>query len=103
MILETIILAALAVAQVAAAIYVVFLTFAEIVNWFDSRRNLSTVDRDRLGFTLQDMLNNGDYRTVQGVFNKTSETVEDARTVTSNQVDDQLSGYHRGKRLVVYP
>jgi hypothetical protein len=103
MAIELIIMAALAIAQIAAAVYIVFLTFAEIVDWFANRRSMSGVDRNRLGFTLQDMMNNGEYRTVQGVFNKAAGTVEDARTVNSSQVDDTLAGYHQDQRLVVYP
>lgn len=101
--LELIILAALAVAQVAAAIYIVFLTFAEIVDWFSSRRSMSDVNKERLGFTLQDLMASGQYRTVQGVFNKAAGTVEATRAINSSQVDAELAGYHQGNRLVVYP
>ncbi|MFB9451715.1 hypothetical protein Dvina_20500 [Dactylosporangium vinaceum] len=101
--IELIIMAALAIAQVAAAIYIVFLTFSEIVDWFSNRRSMSSVDRSRLGFTLQDMMNNGQYRTVQGVFNQAVGSVEDARTITSGDVDSTLAGYHQDQRLVVYP
>jgi hypothetical protein len=101
--LEIAILAALAFAHVAHAIYLFCLTFVEVAGWFRNRRSMAAVDRNRLGFTLQDMLNNGRYRTVQGVFNQAVGTVDEAREISSSNVDDTLAGYHRGQRLVVYP
>jgi hypothetical protein len=85
------------------------LKFQDIVAWFEERRarlygnRLSTTDMDRVGFTVQDLMANGDYQTVQGVFNKATQTVETgARAVMSKDIDSDLAGYHRNNRLVIY-
>jgi hypothetical protein len=85
------------------------LKFQDIVEWFEMRRarlygnSLTTADMDRVGFTLQDLMTNGDYQTVQGVFNKANKTVETgARAVRSKDIDGDLEGYHRNNRLVIY-
>ena len=103
-IFELIIAGALAISYVTAAVYMVFLTFTEIVSWFASRRSVSSQDRTRLAFTLQDMVKNGRYRTVQGVFNTATGQVEtDARKLISNSIDSRLTAYHGSDRLVIYP
>jgi hypothetical protein len=103
MILETIILASIALTYISAAIYIAFLRFAEIYQWFANRRSVSSRDRTRLGFTLQELMKNGDYKTVQGVFNSAQQVVEPgARSIISKQIDDEFASYHDNKALVVY-
>ena len=99
MIIEGLILAAIAVAQVAAAIYIAFLVISEIINWFQSKRKIGA---NQIGFTLQDRLKNGKYKTVQGIFNNSTQKVEDMRAVKSSRIDDELASYHRYNNLVVY-
>jgi hypothetical protein len=90
--------------NVAAVIFAVVLNFTQILDWFQRRRtNIPEVDRSRLSFTLQDILASGRYRTVQGVFNRVTNQVEEgARSITSTKIDNQLRNYHRGYRLVTY-
>jgi hypothetical protein len=97
---------ALAVAEILAE---VILKFQQIFDWFMERRTrvrgglLSEADLDRAGFTLQDIMATGKYRTVQGVFNTATKEVEHgARAIISNHIDDELADYHRGNRLVMY-
>lgn len=103
-IIETIILAAMAISYVAATVYTIFLTFREIADWFASRRSISAQDRTRVAFTLQDALANGRYQTVQGVFNSAIGQVETgARKLVSRGIDSELANHHRRERLVIYP
>ena len=103
-IIETIVAAALAISYITAALYMVFLTFTDIADWFANRRSVSPQDRSRLAFTLQDMLQNGQFQTVQGVFNTARQQVEtDARKLISTNIDSQLASYHQRQRLVIYP
>ena len=100
--LEALILAAIAVAQIASAIYIVYLVISEIVDWFQSNRKLTENDRDEIGFTLQNRLKNGQFNTVQGIFNQSTNSVEAARNVKSSMIDDNLANYHRQSELVIY-
>ena len=102
MLIEGLILAAIAVAQVATAVYIVFLVISEIVNWFQNNRKLTANDREEIGFTLQKRLKNGKYNTVQGIFNKSTNSLDAVRKVKSSRIDDELAGYHRDTDLVVY-
>jgi hypothetical protein len=99
MIIESIILLAIAAAQIASAIYIVYLVFAEIIDWFQSRRK---VNRDQLCFTLQQRLASGNYKTVQGVLDKSTNKLDKVRQIESSRIDDELAAYHRFDDLVVY-
>ncbi|MGH3614760.1 MAG: hypothetical protein ACRDRK_19650 [Pseudonocardia sp.] len=110
MVIETILLMAVAALTAVDLVVELVLKFRHIVEWFRERRSrlygsyLNTADRNRVGFTLQDLIANDQYRTVQGVFNTATNQVEsDARRITSKYVDDELAAHHRGRRLVIYP
>jgi hypothetical protein len=98
--LTAIIMAALTLTYVATAVYVAFLTFVEISDWFQRNRR---VNADQVGFTVQDRLRNGNYKTVQGVFNRATEKVDAVREIESSGIDGNLRHYHRDDDLVVYP
>lgn len=102
MVIEAIILAAIAVSQIAAAIYIAYLVFSEIVDWFRSNRKLAANDRREIGFTLQKRLADGKYNTVQGVFNQETNSLGKVRQIKSAKVDNELAGYHKKDELVVY-
>jgi hypothetical protein len=99
MIIESIILIAIAAAHIASAIYIVYLVFGEIIDWFRSHRK---VNRDQLCFTLQERISSGDYKTVQGVLNKSTNKLDKVRQIESSRIDDELADYHRFDDLVVY-
>jgi hypothetical protein len=96
--LTAIILATAALAVVA----VVSLRWDDVVHWFTARQNLKARDRDAVAFTLQEKLKSGKYRTVQGIFNKRTNTMVDVRKVESNDVSAEQKKAHLGEQLVVY-
>ncbi|MEW9552365.1 hypothetical protein [Nonomuraea sp. NPDC050783] len=110
MVIETILLTAVAALTVVQLVVELILKFRQIAEWFRERRSrlygnvLNTADRERVGFTLQDLMANGQYRTVQGVFNTATEQVEtDVRQITSRGIDAELAAHHQNRRLVIYP
>ncbi|GAA4683392.1 hypothetical protein [Phytohabitans rumicis] len=100
--LELLIIAAIAIANIAAAVYIVFLTITEIVSWFRNNRRLSQNDTREVGFTLQKRLANGDYNTIQGVFNQSTNEIAAIREVNSSSVDGDLARNHQGNDLAIY-
>jgi hypothetical protein len=87
----------------------VILKFRQIVEWFQEHRTrphggvLTEADRERVGFTLQNVMDNGDYQTIQGVFNQGTRQMEnDARVITSLYIDDELAALHGVRQLVIY-
>jgi len=78
------------------------LVFSMLINWFQNRSALKETDRDNIGFTLQNKLASGKYKTVQGVFNTRENRVIDGRKMVSNQVDSSIEQLHKDEPLVIY-
>lgn len=95
--------AAISGAVAGAVIALICLNWQRIVDWFQSRLALKSSDVNNVGFSIQERLASGEYRTVYGVFNTRTQQLIDAETVTSQQIDNQLQQVHRGHPLVVYP
>lgn len=109
MVIETIILGTLLAITIADMVVELVLKFTQIIDWFKNRRNrlagsaLSAAEIDEVGFTLQNLMSNNQYRTIQGVLNtRTKQVSADARAIMSNSIDPQLANYHRGNPLVIY-
>ena len=82
--------------------YLVFFGWDDLIHWFQARHNLKTGDRDNIAFTLQQKLKDGKFKTVQGIFNKRTEKVADARVVQSDDISSEQKQHHRKTELVVY-
>ena len=94
--------AAVAGIAAGAVIYLLCLYWDDIVNWLQGRTSLKESDLDNIGFSLQERLSSGGYKTVYGIFNSRTNTVLDATGVSSTKIDDRLSREHRNSPLVVY-
>ncbi len=83
------ILNALAVAAVYIVVYtVVLLTIDVIIDYFENWHTENEVDYDDVGFAIKESLESGDVRVVQGVFNKNSGTIKDARRIKAEDIDE---------------
>ncbi|GFO67477.1 hypothetical protein GMLC_10560 [Geomonas limicola] len=95
--------AALTGAVAGSVISLVCLNWDRICRWFQARISLKARDIDNVGFSLQERLASGDYRTVYGIFNKKTHQVLDTETVSSGRIDDTVAEVHRGTNLVLFP
>ena len=77
-------------------------TFVDIIDWFTHRHTLYFSDADNVAFTLAKHWEDGNYNTVQGVFNTRGKHIVDGRNLHSQNVDQDLANAHRGKRMAVY-
>jgi hypothetical protein len=109
--------AALIAFGITVFIQILALTIAKLVNWFTSKRRLSLATRDTVGVVLAQRLNNRNYATIPGVFNKSAKTqlvqamfdtasqrIVDARAITSGDVDDArlADGLRSGDGMLVF-
>ena len=86
--LTTLILAGVATFVITKVITFIILHWREIVGWFQKWLNRhENVDKDAIVFTIREAMANGNYRTVQGIFNKQTNDVEDARRINAEQLD----------------
>ncbi|MFI2632324.1 hypothetical protein ACH5A2_18295 [Streptomyces collinus] len=89
----------------AAALTVVVLAivyYDEIVDWFQSRNDLKESDKENVGVTVKTWMKEGNYKIVQGIFNKRTETLVDGRVMRTKEVDHKLDQVHGPNEIVVY-
>jgi hypothetical protein len=85
----------------AGAIVVTCLTIDEVLAWFRARRHLLR-DPDAVAATVLETLANGQFRTVQGIFNHRTGKWAEQRTIDSERIDTQLSTRHRHATFATY-
>lgn len=97
------ILAGIAVACLGAAIYFAIIYWDDIVAWFQQQsiEELTSEDKDNIGFNLVERLNSGQYKTVHGIFNQRTDQVLDGRKVISESIDNKTKQMHGGNELAV--
>jgi len=88
---ELLILKGIAAFFIGAAIVVLIaITIAILEEWFDEWTAKNSVDPNDVGFMINEGLESGRYKAIQGVFNKGSGQVKAARRVASSQIDSEL-------------
>jgi hypothetical protein len=91
----------LVLAGIAVAAVISLLTYEEILSWFKPR--LSASEKNIIGYSIMKHLDNGNYNTVQGIFDTDSQQILDSRTIESKEVDYELEKLHEENNgYVVY-
>jgi heme/copper-type cytochrome/quinol oxidase subunit 1 len=98
----TAILLSIAALSLIGFITITILTYNFIVSWFRKREKIKNADKDNIAFTIQEKMQNKQYKTVQGIFNKRTNEVVDAQEIRSDKLDEKMEENHRGNELVVY-
>jgi len=80
----------------------VLLKWSTIIDWFRGREQLVMSDKENIAITLQTKLKNGDYNTVQGIFNKNTSEFEDGVKYESKDVSEEQKKAHQKEELVIY-
>ncbi len=97
------ILYGLSIFAVGIALYVVaYLTLDYLTEWFDNYTANNQVDYDDVGFALKESIESGDVRVVQGVFNKNSGTIKDARRIKAEDIDDDTRYRLGDEKLTIF-
>ena len=84
-----------------AVICMLILHWEDICAWFQSRAALKSSNADNIGFSLQEKLADGNYKTVYGIFNTCTNEVLDSEAVSSQQIDPELAELHSSSNLVL--
>jgi hypothetical protein len=90
-----------AAVKILAVVFVIIITFAEIVEWF--QENEYRIENDeQLAFTLKEFFDTGKYGIVQGIFDKGANKVLAGRRMQANEIDQETLLKHTKEELVVY-
>lgn len=90
-----------AAAVVLELIYLIILYWHKIVDFVRNRHYLVEDDKDRVAFSLQDKLSNGDYKTVYGIFDKVTNELVDGEQIQSDDIDEELETMHMTNELLI--
>ena len=92
----------IAAAASIAVMVVVIVTWAEIIDWFQSRNDIKEKDKENIAFTIKERLKSGDFKIVQGIFNKRTDDIVDGRAMQTKELDKELAKHHERNELVIY-
>ncbi len=93
--------AAVAGAAAGAVISLLMLYWEDICVWFQARSHLVLGTPENVAFSLQQRINNGNYRSIYGVFDTWGNRVVESKAVISSQVDSRPAAIHRDDELVI--
>ncbi len=91
----------------------------EVIEWFTKMSTIKSSDQDNIAFTLLrrpqvrpenaalpsisiEEQSKASVILVQGIFNKRTESIVEARVVEATQLDDELAEAHKNNELVIY-
>lgn len=88
----------------AAVITLIELTLREVLDWFSQRKTTIANDQNLVAVSalIQDAVNSGNVRVVQGVFNKSQQKMVESRTIDAERLDSELAARHRDAQYVEY-
>jgi hypothetical protein len=78
------------------------LTWERIKRSFDTWNERHKSTEDLAGFSFLEALRGGKFRSVYGVFNRSTEQIVEAETVTAESIDETLRHHHENEPFVVY-
>src|SRR5947199_4863713 len=87
-------------AAAAGGVAIAYLTIRDVMGWFRERRY--RLGNANVAATVIEHLNNGRYRTVQGILNRNTSAWVEHRIIESAAIDAELAARHRGRRPVIH-
>lgn len=96
------VIAGLIAAGVLILIILVCLLWDQIILFLRGIENLVMSDPAHTAFSYQDRMDNGDFETVYGVFNKSTNNIVKGQVARSKTVDAETAKAHAGEKVVIY-
>ena len=83
------------------AIILTILSWNRIVDWFKGRKELKESDKDNTAIILNQLLANGNFSTIEGIFNTRTNEFLDGVKYESKEIDEKLTEALQGKELLI--
>lgn len=83
-------------------IYIVLLTLAIIVDWFNEQLALVDNDEDMIAFTVSQAMKDGKANVIQGVLDRSIGKLEAVRKIETGNVSNEIKSAHKGHEVVIY-
>ncbi len=86
-----------------AVLAIALLIYTDFLGWFQSRLGSKALSSSkRKAVSMLSHLKNGEFETVQGIWNSDTQKVEDGRVVHSQKVDDTISKTHTEGKVSIF-
>jgi len=79
---------------IGSLIAIAFLYYEEIMDWFEENLDTLHSNKNNLAFTITDMLDNGNYKVIQGIYNTRNDEIIEGRGVEAEEIDEELLEVH---------
>ena len=89
-------------AAIVAITVAVIVYWDHIIGWFKQYSESLETNPHNVAFTLAESMKSGDYKVVQGIFNKEKNELVTARRITSSHMDEETRKIHADQKLAVY-
>jgi len=89
-------------AAIAAVVFVAYLFWDDFVDWFRQFSTAVESNPNLMAISVAESMQSGNYKVVQGIYNKKTEKMVDARRIVSKDIDEQLKQTHSDSKVVVY-
>lgn len=91
------------VAAAATVVYISYLTFSALINWFQKDEVASVATQEQnVAASFKEKLDSGENVLVQGVFNKNTGYVVKSRMIRYDRLDSKTQELHSGGRMPIY-
>ncbi|MBP0012276.1 MAG: hypothetical protein J7545_06660 [Roseofilum sp. SBFL] len=91
------------VAAAATVVYISYLTFSALINWFQKDEVASVATQEQnVAASFKEKLDSGENVLVQGVFNKNTGHVVKSRMIRYDRLDSKTQDLHSGGRMPIY-
>ena len=85
-----------------AAIVIAVLSYEKFMQWFQRRQGLVQSDKNLVKLSLMKRYQNGNYRTVQGVFNTVTREYVEAQATESQSLDSRIINAHNEEGIAIW-
>ena len=97
-----IIVTILAAVALLAVVVVAIIYYDDIIEWFRTRNDIKEADKDNIAFTIREKIETGDYKVVQGIFNKRTNDLVEGHAMKTKKLDSEFEQIHADNELVIY-
>ncbi|EHJ14653.1 hypothetical protein [Crocosphaera watsonii] len=85
-----------------AAVVIAVLSYEKFMQWFQQRQGLVQSDKDLINVSFIKRYHNGNYRTVQGVFDTGTSEYVDTQTTESHSLDSRIANAHNQEGIAIW-
>lgn len=85
-----------------AAVVIAVLSYEKFIQWFQQRQGLVQSDKDLINVSFIKRYHNGNYQTVQGIFDTCTREYVEAKTTEVQSLDSRIINAHSEAGIAIW-